>query len=71
MLGINKPYDLVGQNPDKMYEKLCIVTGIRHDPCVIDVFISLTSFINGDEAKPWWDYTTERKSVQSVKQCTA
>ncbi len=67
LLGIEKPDDLVGQDPYKMYEKLCIITDSRHDPCVIDVFISVTSFINGDEPEPWWAYTAERKSVQSAK----
>jgi hypothetical protein len=68
LLGIEKPDDLVGQDPYEMYERLCIITGSRHDPCVIDVFISITCFINGDEPKPWWTYTEERKSVQSIKQ---
>tara|TARA_B110000467_G_C17921160_1_gene264967 strand:+ start:147 stop:449 length:303 start_codon:yes stop_codon:yes gene_type:complete len=68
LLGIEKPDDLVGQDPYEMYEKLCIITGNRHDPCVIDVFVSVTCFINGGEPKPWWDFTAERKSVQSAKQ---
>jgi len=67
LLGIVKPSDLVGQDPYKMYERLCIKTGVRHDPCVIDVFISVTSFINGDEPKVWWDYTAQRKKVQATK----
>ncbi|WP_057831803.1 helix-hairpin-helix domain-containing protein [Colwellia sp. TT2012] len=68
LLGIEKPDDLMGQNPYEMYERLCIITGNRHDPCVIDVFISVTCFINGDEPKPWWAYTAERKSVQNAQQ---
>ena len=68
LLGIEKPDDLVGQDPYEMYERLCIITGSRHDPCVIDVFISVTCFINGDEPKAWWDYTAERKSVLAAKQ---
>jgi len=67
LLGIEKPYDLVGQDPYEMYERLCFITGSRHDPCVIDVFISVTCFINGDEPKAWWDYTEERKSVQAAR----
>ena len=35
---------------------------LGHDPCVIDVFISITRFINGDSPKPWWEYTAERKA---------
>lgn len=68
LLGIEKPDDLVGQNPYKMYERLCTLTGSMHDPCVIDVFISVTRFINGDKPRVWWDYTAERKRVLSAKQ---
>ncbi len=68
LLGIDTPSDLVGQNPYEMYERLCILTVSRHDPCVIDVFISITCFINGDEPKPWWDYTEKRKIAQATKQ---
>ncbi len=68
LLGIVKPEDLVGQDPYEMYERLCIIAGCKHDPCVIDVFISVTRFINGEEAKPWWDYTAERKKMLAVKQ---
>ncbi|NQZ88017.1 MAG: mitomycin resistance protein [Saccharospirillaceae bacterium] len=67
LLGIAKPDDLKGQDPYEMYERLCIITGVRHDPCVIDVFISVTCFINGDEPKVWWNYTVERKSVLAKK----
>ena len=67
LLGITKPSDLKGQDPYEMYERLCTLTGSRHDPCVIDVFISVTCFINGDEPKPWWDYTQERKAFKAAK----
>lgn len=67
LLGINEPGDLKGLDPYEMYERLCALTGKRHDPCVIDVFISVTSFINGGEPKPWWNFTAERKRVQSAQ----
>jgi len=67
LLGIDKPSDLEGQDPYEMYERLCILTNNRHDPCVIDVFISVTCFINGDAPKVWWDYTAERKVFQAVQ----
>jgi hypothetical protein len=44
-----------------MYEALCEMTATRHDPCVIDVFMSVTRFMAGDEPRPWWSYTAERK----------
>lgn len=36
-------------------------TGKRHDPCLLDVFIAVVRFMDGEPAKPWWKYTTERK----------
>lgn len=63
VLGIHVPSDLVGLSPFKMYEDLCTITGLRHDPCVIDVFISITRFMDGQDPQPWWHYTDERKST--------
>ncbi len=62
LLGIRSPAQLVGRDPYAMYESLCRVTGQRHDPCVIDVFISAVRFMEGAPAKPWWRYTAERKA---------
>lgn len=67
VLGIKRPDDLIGRDPYQMYEELCALTGHRHDPCVIDVFISITSFMNGGEAKPWWAYTVGRKKALGIK----
>lgn len=62
LLGIECPEDLKDRCPYKMYDALCAETGARHDPCVIDVFISITRFIEGEDPKPWWSYTAERKT---------
>jgi hypothetical protein len=61
LLGYKKPSDLAGQNPYVMYRNLCESTGKRHDPCLLDAFISAVSFCNGNPPKPWWEYTAERK----------
>jgi len=60
-IGIDRPRDLAGRDPFAMYQDLCAETGRREDPCVLDVFISLTRFMEGDEPRPWWNYTAERK----------
>ena len=60
-LGIETPDDLRGRDPVQMYYALCELTSVRQDPCVLDVFISVTRFMDGDKARPWWDYTAERK----------
>ena len=38
MLGIRGVPHLARQSPERMYEKLCSLTGQRQDPCVLDVF---------------------------------
>jgi hypothetical protein len=61
LLNIFIPSDLVGKDPYKMYEELCQVTGTKHDPCVIDVFISAVKYMQGEPPRKWWYYTPERK----------
>ena len=63
LLGIDAPGQLAGRDPFHLYEQLCAITAARHDPCVIDVFISVTRFMNGDEPRPWWAFTEERKRL--------
>ena len=63
LLGLRIPADLKKQDPYKMYFKLCQVTKQKHDPCVLDVFISAVRFMQGYAVKPWWFYTKERKKT--------
>ncbi|WP_230411332.1 helix-hairpin-helix domain-containing protein [Collimonas humicola] len=62
-IGILQPAQLIGKSPLQMYEKLCSTTGARHDPCVIDVFMSAVRYMEGAEPLPWWSYTAERKRL--------
>lgn len=62
LLGIEHPRDLLGRDPYEMFDQLCAITRSNQDPCVIDVFLSVTAFINGGEPKPWWSFTAERKA---------
>ena len=61
-LGIQMPHDLLGRAPYQMYDDLCRITGQKHDPCVIDVFLSIVDFINGGEPQDWWKFTAQRKA---------
>jgi len=61
LIGIFHPRDLIGRDPYDLYDELCRKTGQRHDPCVIDVFISAVRFMEGEPERPWWAYTSERK----------
>ncbi len=62
-IGIDKPNDLKGKEAFDLYKKLCEKKGLKVDPCVLDVFMSITDFIKGNEPKVWWEYTKERKSL--------
>jgi Pathogenicity locus len=61
LLGIHSPQDLIGRDLLAMYESLYALTGVRHDPCVADVFMSVTRFMDGQAPKAWWAFTPERK----------
>ena len=61
LIGISSPRDLLGKDPYAMYDELCRTTGVRQDPCVLDVFIAAVRFMAGEPAMPWWKYTPERK----------
>lgn len=63
VLGILHPQQLIGRDPVQMYQELCVLTQQRHDPCVIDVFMSITRFMAGEPAQVWWNFTEERKQL--------
>jgi hypothetical protein len=60
-VGIETPGQLVGRDPVELYGELCEKTGKRQDPCVLDVLMSVTDFMNGGAPKVWWAYTEKRK----------
>jgi hypothetical protein len=64
-LGISTPKQLRRRDPYALYVELSKLTGALQDPCVIDVFISATRFMQGEPARPWWSYTAERKATVS------
>lgn len=66
ILGIDRPDQLVGKNPFVMYQELCLKTAKQHDPCVVDVFISIIDFMNGGEPRVWWHYSEQRKCVMTL-----
>jgi len=65
VIGIEHPQQLSGKNPFNLYEILCKITGKNHDPCVIDVFMSVVDFMEGGEPKFWWEFTQKRKKKLS------
>jgi hypothetical protein len=67
LLGITVPQQLIGRDPYQLYDQLCEITGHRHDPCVMDVFIAVTRFMGGEPSTPWWAYTDERKAMLATR----
>jgi hypothetical protein len=62
ILGITEPAQLKNKDAIALYKTLCKKTGILHDPCVLDTFMAAVDFMNGAPARPWWKYTSQRKS---------
>ena len=63
LIGIEHPKQLRGKDAFVLYQKLCAVTGQRHDPCVLDTFMAATDFMGGAAPAPWWSYTAQRKAL--------
>lgn len=61
-LGIEREADLRGQDPEELYRRLCALDGRRHDPCVLDTFTAVVDFASGAPARPWWEYSRQRKA---------
>jgi hypothetical protein len=67
-IGIDHPRKLIGKDPFELYEELCRASGKKHDPCVIDVCMSVIRFMEGGDPLPWWSFTEERKRHSTQNQ---
>lgn len=61
LLGIDTPQQLIGKDAFLLYRRLCDITQVRHDPCVLDTFLSIIDFMAGNPPRVWWHFTAERK----------
>ena len=65
-LGIRSVEQLARQNPKKLYDKLCDITGTRQDPCVLDTFTCAVAQARDpnlpDEQRNWWYWSRVRKA---------
>ena len=62
LIGVRWPQELADKDPLGLYQALCGATGRRQDPCVLDTFMAACDFMRGAAARPWWDYTAQRKA---------
>jgi len=67
MLGIRSVPQLARQNPARMYEKMCSLTGQRQDPCVLDVYCAAVAQARDPrlpaEQRQWWYWSRKRKAA--------
>jgi hypothetical protein len=65
LLGIHSVAQLARANPEKLYEKLCRVTGQSQDICCLDVFCAAVAQARDPrlplEQCQWWYWSRRRK----------
>ena len=70
-LGIRSVPELAESDGRELYEKLCDLTGVRHDPCLLDVFRCAVAQARDPnlpkEQRNWWYWSRARKN-ESVRQ---
>ena len=70
LLGIRSVADLARADPRELYERLCVVTQVRHDPCAEDVFAAAVAQARDPELPVskcrWWYWSDLRKNRPST-----
>lgn len=61
-LEITRVDDLRGRDGEELFERLCALDARRHDPCLLDTFVAAVSYADGGTARPWWEFSRERKA---------
>ena len=71
LLGVGSVADLARQDPDRLYKKLCRITGQHHDICVLDTFRAGVAQARNPrlpaEQCQWWYWSRRRKSADSAR----
>ena len=52
LIGIAHPKELIGKEALTLFDTLSAASGTKHDPCVIDVFMSAIHFMEGGTPLP-------------------
>ena len=66
LLGIRSVAQLARQNPRKLFDRLCRLTGARQDICCLDVFSAAVAQARDPllpaEQSQWWYWSRRRKA---------
>jgi hypothetical protein len=67
-LGVRTVGQLAREEPGRLYERLCGLTGVRQDPCVLDVFCAAVAQARDPklprEQRDWWYWSRKRKAAE-------
>jgi predicted RecB family nuclease len=66
MLGVRSVKQLARRSPEKLFEKLCEITGQAQDVCCLDVFRAAVAQARNPrlpiEQAQWWYWSRQRKA---------
>ncbi len=66
MLGVRTLAHLAAADPQELYDRLCALTGQRHDPCALDVFACAVAQARDPQLsaplRNWFAWTPHRKA---------
>jgi Pathogenicity locus len=71
LLGVTSVAQLSRRNPEKLYEKLCRITGQPQDICCLDVFRAAVAQARNPrlplEQSRWWYWSRSRKERDGAR----
>lgn len=71
LLGIRSVEQLSRRNPEKLYERLCEITGQAQDICCLDVFRAAVAQARNPrlplEQCQWWYWSRRRKAQDAAR----
>ena len=66
LLGVRSVAQLARRDPEKLYEKLCQITGQAQDICCLDTFRAAVAQARNPnlpaEQRQWWHWSRKRKA---------
>jgi hypothetical protein len=70
LLGYSNVEDLKGENPESMYAKLCDITRVHQDPCVLYTFRCAVYFASTKNPNPkklkWWWWKGQTVNTRTI-----
>jgi len=69
LLGVRTVAQLARRDPEKLYEKLCQITGQAQDICCLDTFRAAVAQARNPnlpaEQRQWWHWSRKRKAADA------